>query len=214
MGVRWLLIVTTCSGLAWAGLVYGACNQELLHKLLDRGFSNEEILQMCGHPVDVPHTPSRLPDRPPADSRESQESKKAVPNTPSRPPDRPSPASRESQESKKGARMIIRFEDDIANYIKEHQQNDPGGTMKFKKRYIEKQINCISMPGSALDTFSEELKNESCNEMHSSKKMRFYQCTKGSSLDRIILLFANDEHCRRSTEEIKDLVETAYDIPR
>jgi len=189
MRARLLLAVAACSGLAWAGMVYGACNQELLHKLLDRGFSNEEILQMCGHPVDVPHTPSRLPDR-------------------------PSPASRESQESKKGARMIIRFEDDIANYIKEHQQNDPGGTMKFKKRYIEKQINCISMPGSALDTFSEELKNESCNEMHSSKKMRFYQCTKGNALDRIILLFENDESCRKSTEEIKDLVETAYDTHR
>jgi len=214
MGTRWLLAVAAGCGLSWAGMVYGACNQELLHKLLDRGFSNEEILQMCGHPVDVPHTPSRLPDRPPADSRESQESKKAVPNTPSRPPDRPSPASRESQESKKGARMIIRFEDDIANYIKEHQQNDPGGTMKFKKRYIEKQINCISMPGSTLDTFSEELKNESCNEMHSSKKMRFYQCTKGNALDRIILLFDNDESCRKSTEEIKDLVETAYDTYR
>src|SRR5262249_5425215 len=145
---------------------------------------------------------------------ESPESKKEGPNTPSRPPDGPPPASRESSESKKGARIMIRFEDDIANYIKEHQQNDPSGTREFKKKYIEKQINCISMPGSALDTFAEELKNESCNEVHSSKKMRFYQCTKGSSLDRIILLFANDEHCRRSTEEIKDLVETAYDIPR
>ena len=66
--------------------------------------------------------------------------------------------------------MMIRFEDDIANYIKEHQQNDPSGTKKFKKKYIEKQINCISMPGSALDTFAEELKNDSCQEMHSSKK--------------------------------------------
>ena len=110
--------------------------------------------------------------------------------------------------------MIIRFEDDIATYIKEHQQNDPGGTMKFKKRYIAKQINCIALPGSALDTFAEELKNESCNEIHSSKKMRLYQCTKGSALDRIVLLFDNDEHCRKSSEEIKELVETAYDIPR
>jgi hypothetical protein len=31
---------------------------------------------------------------------------------------------------------------------------------------------------------------------------------------RIILLFENDEHCRKSTEEIKELVETAYDIHR
>jgi hypothetical protein len=189
MGARWLLAVAVCSGLALAGVVYGACNQELLHKLLDRGFSNEEILQMCGHPQEGPTTPNPPPDRPP-------------------------PEAKESPESKKGARMIIRFEDDIANYIKEHQQNDPGGAMKFKKRYIGKQINCISMPRSALDTFSEELKNESCNEMHSSKKMRLYQCTKGNALDRIILLFENDESCRKSTEEIKDLVETAYDTHR
>jgi hypothetical protein len=189
MRARWLLAVAACSGLAWAGMVYGACNQELLHKLLDRGFSNEEILQMCGHPQEGPPTPNHPPDRPP-------------------------PEARESQEGKKGARMIIRFEDDIANYIKEHQQNDPRGTRKFKKKYIEQQINCISMPGSALDTFSEELKNESCNEVHNSKKMRFYQCTKGNALDRIILLFENDESCRKSTEEIKDLVETAYDTHR
>src|SRR5262249_52396571 len=90
MGTRWLLAVAAGWGLSWAGMVYGACNQELLHKLLDRGFSNEEILQMCGHPVDVPPTPSRLPERPPADARESPESKTAVPNTPSRPPDKPS----------------------------------------------------------------------------------------------------------------------------
>jgi hypothetical protein len=169
---------------------------------------------MCGHPVEVPHTPSRPPDQPPPEAKESPESKKEGPHTPSRPPDRPPPASRESQESKKGARMIIRFEDDIAHYIKDHQQKDPSGTRKFKKKYIEKQINCISMPGSALDTLSEELKNDSCHEVHSSKKMRFYQCTKGNALDRIILLFENDEHCRKSTEEIKELVETAYDIPR
>src|SRR5262249_41756705 len=169
MRARWLLAVAACSGLAWAGMAYGACNAELLHKLLDRGFSNEEILQMCGHPVDVPPTPSRLPERPPPATPESPESKKAVPPTPNRPPDSPPPESRESQESKKGARMIIRFEDDIATYIKEHQQHDPGGTMKFKKRYIAKQINCIAMAGSALDTFAEELKTESCNEMHSSK---------------------------------------------
>ena len=189
MCARWLLAVAACSGLVWAGMVYGACNQELLHKLLDRGFSNEEILQMCGHPQEGLTTPSR-------------------------PPDRPLPESRESQERKQGARMIIRFEDDIANYIKAHQKNDPSGTRKFTKRYIEKQINCISIPGSALDTFSEELKNESCNEVHSSKKMRFYQCIKGDTLERIILLFENDEHCRKSTEAIKELVETAYDTHR
>jgi hypothetical protein len=214
MCARWLLAVAACSGLVWAGMVYGACNQELLHKLLDRGFSNEEILQMCGHPQEGLTTPSRPPDRPLPESRESQESKKEVPNTPNRPPDRPLPESRESQERKQGARMIIRFEDDIANYIKAHQKNDPSGTRKFTKRYIEKQINCISIPGSALDTFSEELKNESCNEVHSSKKMRFYQCIKGDTLERIILLFENDEHCRKSTEEIKELVETAYDTHR
>jgi hypothetical protein len=189
MGARWLWAVAAGCGLTWAGMVYGACNPELLHKLLDRGFSNEEILQLCGHPQEGPTTPSRPPDRPPT-------------------------VSQESQESKQGARIIIRFEDDIANYIKAHQKNDPRGTRKFKKKYIEKQINCISMPGSALDTFSEELKNESCNEVHSSKKMRFYQCTKGNALDRIVLLFDNDEHCRKSTEEITELVETAYDIPR
>jgi hypothetical protein len=214
MGARRLLAVAACSGLAWTGMVYGACNQELLQKLLDRGFSNDEILQMCGHPREVPNTPSRPPDRPPTESGESQERKKEVPNTPSRPPDRSPIESRESQERKKGARIIIRFEEDIENYIKEHQKNDPSGTMKFKKRYIDKQINCISMSGSALENFSGELKNESCNEVHSSKKMRFYQCTKGKSIDRIILLFENDEHCRKSTEEIKELVETAYDIHR
>jgi hypothetical protein len=144
---------------------------------------------MCGHPQEGPTTPHPPPDRSP-------------------------PASRESPESKKGARMIVRFEDDIANYIKEHQQKDPSGTRKFKKTYIEKQINCISMPGSALETLSEALKNDSCHEVHSSKKMRFYQCTKGNALERIILLFENDEHCRKSTEEIKELVETAYDLPR
>jgi hypothetical protein len=160
-----------------------------LQKLLDRGFSNDEILQMCGHPLEVPNTPSRPPDKPPT-------------------------ASRESQERKRGARIIIRFEEDIENYIKEHHKNDPSGTMKFKKRYIDKQINCISIPRSVLDTFSEELKNESCNEVYSSKKMQFYQCTKGNAIDRIILLFEYDEYCRKSTEEIKELVETAYDIHR
>jgi hypothetical protein len=214
MCARWLLAVAACSGLAWAGMVYGACNQELLHKLLDRGFSKEEILQLCGHSQEGPTPPSRPPDSPPPEARDAQERKPEVPNTPSRPPDRPPPASKESQESKKGARMIIRFEDDIATYIKAHQQNDPGGTMKFKKQYIAKQIHCIAMPGSALDTFAEELKNESCNEVHSSKKMRFYQCTQGNALHRIILLFENDESCRKSTEEIKDLVETAYDTHR
>ena len=148
MRARWLLAVAAYSGLAWAGMVYGACNPELLHKLLDRGFSNEEILQMCGHPQEGPTTPHPPPDRSP-------------------------PASRESPVSKKGARMIVRFEDDIANYIKEHQQKDPSGTRKFKKKYIEKQINCISMPGSALETLSEELKNDSCHEVHSSKKCVF-----------------------------------------
>ena len=189
MCARWLLAVAACSGLAWAGMVYGACNQELLHKLLDRGFSNEEILQMCGHPVEVPPTPSRPPDRPPTDARESQQ-------------------------RKKGARIIIRFEEDIENYIKEHQKNDPGGTMKFKKRYINKQINCVSIPGNVLDTFSEELRNEGCSEVHTSKKMRLYQCIKGNSIERIILLFENDEYCRKSTEEITELVQTAYDIHR
>ena len=189
MGARWLLAMAACSGLAWAGMVYGACNQELLQKLLDRGFSNDEILQMCGHPQEVPNTPSRPPDRLPIESRESQE-------------------------RKKGARIIIRFEEDIDNYIKEHQKKDPSGTMKFKRRYIDKQINCVSMPESALENFSEELKNESCNEVHGSKKMRFYQCTKGNSIDRIILLFENDEYCRKSTEEIKELVESAYDVHR
>jgi len=214
MGARWLLAVAAGYGLAWAGMVYGACNQELLHKLLDRGFSNNEILQLCGAPIEVPNTPSRPPDRPPPEAKESQESNKEVPNTPSRLPDRPPPEAKESQESKKGARIIVRFEEDLANYIKKHQQNDPHGTMKFKKRYIDKQIKCISIPGSIFDTFSEELKKESCNEVHSSKNMRFYQCTKGNSLDRIILLFENDASCRKSTEEIKDLVETAYDTHR
>jgi hypothetical protein len=32
MCARWLLAVAACSGLAWAGLVHGACNQELLQK--------------------------------------------------------------------------------------------------------------------------------------------------------------------------------------
>ena len=214
MGARWLLAVAAGCGLAWTGMVYGACNQELLHKLLDRGFSNEEILQMCGHPVEVPHTLSRPPDRPPPDLRESQESNKEGPNTPSRPPDRPPPDARESQERKKGARMIIRFEEDIANYIKEHQKNDPSSTMKFKKRYIEKQTKCVSLPGNVLDTFAEELKNESCAEVHTSKKMRLYQCIKGNSIDRIILLFENDKYCRKSTKEITELVEAAYDMPR
>jgi len=189
MGARWLLAVAAGYGLAWGGMVYGACNQELLHKLLDRGFSNNEILQLCGAPIEGP-------------------------NTPSRPPDRPPPEAKESQESNKGARIIVRFEEDLATYIKKHQQNDPHGTMKFKKRYIDKQINCVSMPESILDTFSEELKKENCNEVHSSKNMRFYQCMKGNFLDRIILLFENDASCRKSTEEIKDLVETAYDTYR
>ena len=68
------------------------------------------------------------------------------------------------------------------------------------------------MPRNVLENFSEELKNESCNEVHSSKKMRFYQCIKGDSIDRVILIFENDEYCRKSTEEIKELVGTAYDI--
>ena len=214
MGARWLLAVAAGYGLAWGGMVYGACNQELLHKLLDRGFSNNEILQLCGAPIEVPNTPSRPPDSPPPEAKESQESNKEVWNTPSRLPDSPPPEAKESQESKKGARIIVRFEEDLATYIKKHQQNDPHGTMKFKKRYIDKQINCVSMPESILDTFSEELKKESCNEVHSSKNMRFYQCMKGSSLDRIILLFENDASCRKSTREIKDLVETAYDTHR
>ena len=110
--------------------------------------------------------------------------------------------------------MIIRFEEDIANYIKEHQKNDPSSTMKFKKRYIDKQIKCVSLPGNVLDTFAEELKNESCTEVHTGKKMRLYQCKKGNSIDRIILLFENDEYCRKSTKEITELVEAAYDMSR
>jgi hypothetical protein len=86
--------------------------------------------------------------------------------------------------------------------------------MKFKKRYIHKQINCVSIPRNVLVIFSEELKNEGCAEVHTSKKMRFYQCFKGNTIDRIILLFEYDEYCRKSTEEITELVETAYDIPR
>src|SRR5262249_17774028 len=170
MGARWLLAVAAGYGLAWAGMVYGACDQGLLHKLLDRGFSNDEILQLCGPPIETPHTTSRAPERPPPEAKEAQESHKEVPHTPSRPPDRPPPEVKEAQESKKGARIIIRFEEDLANYIKEHQQNDPDGTMRFKKRYIDKQINCISTPLSILDTFSEELKRERCYEVHSSKK--------------------------------------------
>jgi hypothetical protein len=178
MGVRWLLAVAACSGLAWADTVSGACNQELLHKLLDRGFSNEEILQMCGHPVEVPHTPSRPPDRPPPDAGQSQESNKEGLYTPSRPPDRPPPDPRESQERKKGAKMIIRFEEDFEKYIKEHQKNDPDGTRKFTKRYIDKQIKCISISGNILDDFSEELNKESCTEVHNSKKCVFINVQK------------------------------------
>jgi len=110
--------------------------------------------------------------------------------------------------------MIIRFEEDIEHYIKEHQKNDPGGTRKFKKRYIDKQINCISIPGNVLDNFSEELKSDSCTEVHASKKMCFYQCAKGNSIERVVLLFENEEYCRKSTKEITELVEAAYDIPR
>jgi len=106
--------------------------------------------------------------------------------------------------------MIIRFEDDIAKYIQEHQQHDPDGTLTFTKQYIAQQIHCIAIAGNALETFAEELTHKSCQEVHRSKKMRLYQCLQGHALDSIILLFDNEEHCRKSTEEIQDLVETAY----
>src|SRR5262245_23852401 len=118
MGMRWLLAWTVGCGLAWAGLVSGACHPELLQKLLDRGFTNEEILQLCGHPVEGPPMPSRPPDSPPPAPRASQD-------PPSRPPDSPSAASRASQERTNGARMVIRFEDDFARYIQAHQTKDP-----------------------------------------------------------------------------------------
>jgi hypothetical protein len=40
MGARWLLVVAVYSGLAWAGMVFGACNQELLHKRNRSGSEN------------------------------------------------------------------------------------------------------------------------------------------------------------------------------
>jgi hypothetical protein len=225
MGARWLLAVTACGGLAWAGMVSGACNQELLQKLLDRGFSNEEMLQLCGHPVEGPPTPSRPPDRPPTVPRASQDTPSRPPDrpptvpresqpTPSRPPDKPPTTPRMSQESKNGARILIRFEDDIAQYIKAHQQNDPDGTRKFTKAYIEKQMQCIAMAGSIVDTFAAELTQEGCQAIHHGKKWRLYQCLKGHALERIILLFASEDSCRKSREEIQELVETSYDIHR
>jgi hypothetical protein len=207
MGVRWLLAVTACGGLAWTGMVYGACHPELLQKLLDRGFSNEEMLQLCGHPVEGPPTPSRPPDRPPPVPRESHD-------TPSRPPDRPSAASRASQERKNGARILIRFEDDLVQYVKAHQQNDPDGTRQFIKGYIAQQMQCVPMAGSLADTFAADLKHEGCQEIHTSKKWRLYQCLKGHAIERSILLFASEDSCRKSREEIQELVETSYEIHR
>jgi hypothetical protein len=207
MGARWLLAVAACGELAWAGMVSGACNPELLHKLRDRGFSNEEMLQLCGPPVEGPPTPSRPPDSPPPVPRASQD-------TPSRLPDKPPPVPRVSQERTNGARMLIRFEDDLAQYIKAHQQHDPGGTRKFTKDYIEKQMQCIAMAGSIVDTFAADLQQEGCQERHHSKKWRLYQCLKGHALERIILLFASEDACRKSREEIQALVETSYEIHR
>ena len=225
MGARWLLAVAACCELAWAGMVSGACNPELLHKLLDRGFSNEEILQLCGHPAEGPPTPSRPPDSPPPVPRASQDppsrppdSSPTVPreshDTPSRPPDKPPPAPRVSHERTNGARMLIRFEDDLAQYITAHQQRDPGGTRKFTKDYIAQQMQCIAMPGSSVDTFAADLKQEGCQEIHTSKKWRLYQCLKGHTIERIILLFASEDACRKSREETQALVETSYDIHR
>jgi hypothetical protein len=121
---------------------------------------------------------------------------------------------KQSQESQNGARILIRFEKDLENYIKQHQKSDPDGIRNFTKKYINKQMHCMAMAGSTVDTFAEDLKEAGCTEMHHSKKWRFYQCLKGKALERIILLFASEDSCRKSMEAITELVETAYDIHR
>ena len=131
-----------------------------------------------------------------------------------RPPDTSPPAPRVSQERTNGARILIRFEDDIAQYITAHQQHDPGRTKKFTKDYIAKQMQCMSMAGSSVDTFAADLHQEGCQEIHTSKKWRLYQCVKGHALARIVLLFASEDACRKSREEIQALVETSYEIHR
>src|SRR5262252_10805891 len=66
MHVGWLLAVIACGELAWAGIAYGVCDQEILQKLLDRGFSKDEILRMCG----------QAGGQPPVAPNESRESNK------------------------------------------------------------------------------------------------------------------------------------------
>ena len=225
MGARWLLAVTACSGLAWAGMVSGACNPELLHKLLDRGFSNEEMLQLCGPPVEGPPTPRRPPDSPPTAPRASQDSPSRPPDSlppvprasqdpPSRPPDSPPTAPKASHASKNAAKMLIRFEDDLAQYITARQQHDPEGTRQFTQGYIAQQMQCVSLAGSLVDPLAAELKQAGCQERHTSKTWRLYQCLKGKTLESIVLLFASEDACRKSREEIQALVETSYDIHR
>jgi hypothetical protein len=41
----------------WSGLAYGACDDALLHKLLDKGFSKAEIMQLCGSAQPTPASP-------------------------------------------------------------------------------------------------------------------------------------------------------------
>jgi hypothetical protein len=60
----------------------------------------------------------------------------------------------------------------------------------------------------------DDLKQPGCHEVHTSQKWRLYQCLKGASLESIILLFASEDACRKSLEEIQALVETAYDMHR
>jgi tetratricopeptide (TPR) repeat protein len=55
-----MMLLMGLLGLAGAGVAYGACDQGLLTKLLDRGFSNADILRLCGQTTERPGPPPGL----------------------------------------------------------------------------------------------------------------------------------------------------------
>ena len=53
------------AGIAWSGIAAAACDQAMLGKLLDQGFTKQEILNLCGQtPGQTPPGTDPVPPRP------------------------------------------------------------------------------------------------------------------------------------------------------
>jgi hypothetical protein len=55
-----MMLLMGLLGLAGADVAYGACDQAMLQRLLDQGFSRDEILRLCG-PAGEPQLPATPP---------------------------------------------------------------------------------------------------------------------------------------------------------